>query len=114
MGASASPKNLRRAIAQYPGRVEGAIAYLQHQQEKRKIENPVGYLYEAICSGWALPVSHASAIVPQGFNEWFNRARAEGLVVAAMTIEGVHHTLHAQRGWMPTVQLMQESPLEVE
>jgi hypothetical protein len=114
LGLTSLPKNLRRAISQYPEQVEGAIAYLQHQQEKRRIENPVGYLYEAIVSGWTLPVSQNPSIVPPAFSEWFNRARVEGLVVAAMVIDGVHHTLHSQQGWMPTVQLMQESPLEIE
>ncbi|MEP1080043.1 hypothetical protein NDI52_32270 [Leptolyngbya sp. PL-A3] len=110
LDSSALPRNLRGAIAQYPERVEGAIAYLQHQQQKRKIENPVGYLYEAIGSGWNLPVSETSSIVPQGFNEWFNEARSQGLVVAAMAIDGIHYTLHTQKGWIPTVQLMQQNP----
>ncbi|MBD2153098.1 hypothetical protein [Leptolyngbya sp. FACHB-16] len=106
LDASALPRNLRRAIAQHPGRIRGAIAYLQHHQQKRKIENPVGYLYEAIVYEWTLPVSQSLSIVPHGFNEWFNRARAEGLVVAAMAIDGVHHTLHTQKGWVPTMQLI--------
>jgi len=112
--ASALPRNLRRAIAQYPERVEGAIAYLQHQQQKRRIENPVGYLYEAIVSGWTLTVLQTPSIVPPGFNEWFNKARAEGLVVAAMAIDGVHHTLHREMGWIPTVQLIEEGAIAHE
>ncbi|MEP1079572.1 hypothetical protein NDI52_29625 [Leptolyngbya sp. PL-A3] len=85
------------------------ITYLQQQQQKRKIENLVGYLYEAIVSGWNLPASQTSSIVPQGFNEWFNGARAQGLVLAAIASDGVHYTLHIQQGWIPTTQLMQES-----
>jgi hypothetical protein len=114
MDSSALPRNLKRAIAQHSERVKGAIAYLQHQQQKRTIENPVGYLYEAIVSGWALPVSQTPAIVPHGFNEWFNGARAQGLVMAAMAIDGVHHTLHREMGWMPTVQLMEEGAIDHE
>ncbi|MBD2153095.1 hypothetical protein [Leptolyngbya sp. FACHB-16] len=112
--ASALPRNLRRAIAQYPEQVEGAIAYLQHQQQKRRIENPVGYLYEAIVSGWVFSTPQSISVLPQGFKEWFDRARIQGVVVAAMVIDGVHHTLHAQRGWIPTMQLMQELPLGVD
>jgi len=98
MEAAALPRNLRRAIAQYGERVEGAIAYLQHQQQKRRIENPVGYLYEAIVSGWNLSVTQTSSILPDGFNAWFNQARQDGRVLAAMVIDGVHHTLHVQGG----------------
>jgi len=107
--ASALPKNLRRAIAQHGERVEGAIAYLQYQQQKRTIENPVGYLYEAIVSGWTLPVSQSPSIVPPGFNEWFNKARERGLVLASMMISGTHHVLHFEKGWLPTMQLMQDN-----
>lgn len=106
LDSSVLPKNLRRAIAQYPEQVERAIAYLQHQQQKRRIENPVGYLYEAIVSNWGIAVIPSG--VPVGFNEWFNWAKKQGQVLAATTVEGVHHTLHTQRGWLPTAELMRE------
>ena len=108
LAASALLKNLEQAIAQYGERVEVAIAYLQHQQQKRKIENPVGYLYEAIVSGWALSVSQTTPILPEGFNEWSDQVRAQGLVIASMMIDGIHHVLHAKNRWLPTIQMMQE------
>jgi hypothetical protein len=92
--------------------VKPAIAYLQHQQQKRQIKNPVGYLYEALVQGWELNIAEASrAIVPASFSQWFDRARAKGLVLAATTIEGVHHTLHIQQGWIPTVEAMRKYPI---
>jgi|GEM_PF-4161382 len=33
--------------------------------------------------------------------------KRQGLVVAAMEIDGIHHTLHSRQGWIPTHQLMQ-------
>jgi hypothetical protein len=101
------PVNLRRAIDQYPEKVKGAIDYLKQQQQQRQIENPVGYLYEAIVQGWSVSVVQES-IVPEGFNEWFEQMKKQGLVLAAMAIEGVHHTWHSQLGWVQTRQLMNE------
>lgn len=101
------PTALKRAIAQFPDRVQSAIDYLNHQQEKQPIKNPVGYLYQAIVEGWNLMVEKNS-ILPKGFNEWFDQMKAQGLVVAAMAIGGVHHTLHVIEGWQPTQQLMQK------
>jgi hypothetical protein len=107
------PGNLRRAIAQYPGRVKGAIDYLKQQQQKRRIKNPAGYLYEAIVQEWNVSVVRES-IVPEGFSEWFESMKKQGLVLAAMTIEGVHHTWHCQLGWVPTEQLMQNADGAIE
>lgn len=101
------PTTLKRAIAQFPDRVQPAIDYLKHQQQKHQIKNPFGYLYQAIVEGWNLTVP--KAIAPVGFSEWFDQMKAQGLVVAATTIAGIHHTLHSQHGWMPTQQLMQLS-----
>ncbi|MEP1079565.1 hypothetical protein NDI52_29590 [Leptolyngbya sp. PL-A3] len=42
--------------------MKGAIADLQHQKQQRKIENLVGYLYEAIVCGWNLPDAHTSCV----------------------------------------------------
>jgi pyruvoyl-dependent arginine decarboxylase (PvlArgDC) len=61
------PTVLRKAISQFPDRVQTAIFYLKHQQQ-RQIHNLVGYLYEAIQSEWNLTVEQSS-IVPMGFNE---------------------------------------------
>jgi hypothetical protein len=101
------PTALKRAIAQFPARVQPAIAYLNHQQQQHPIKNPAGYLYEAIVEGWPLAVPQA--IVPVGFSQWFDQAKAQGLVVAATMIDGVHHTLHVIEGWQSTQQLMQKS-----
>ncbi|HEY9909069.1 MAG TPA: hypothetical protein V6D18_15850 [Thermosynechococcaceae cyanobacterium] len=99
------PPLLQSAIARFPEQVQPALRYLNHQQQRRTILNPVGYLYQAITQAWniALP----DPVTPVGFREWFDRTKEQGLVVAAMTIEGVHHTLHIQQGWVPTVQLME-------
>lgn len=108
------PTALKRAIAQSPDRVKPAIDYLSHQQQKRPINNSVGYLYQAIVEGWNLVVPQAilavsaKQYIPDGFNEWFDQMKEQGLVVAATTIDGVHHTLHVIEGWQPTQQLMQK------
>jgi hypothetical protein len=101
------PPALQRAITQYPHRVQPAIQYLKHQQQKRTIQNPAGYLYQAIVEGWEVQSSESLGIVPECFHAWFNRAKAAGLVIAATTIDGTHHTLHVQQGWVQTHQLMQ-------
>ncbi|MBD1851696.1 hypothetical protein H6F87_17020 [Cyanobacteria bacterium FACHB-502] len=103
------PAALKEAIERFPDRVKPAIAYLRHQQQKRQIKNPVGYLYEAIVQGWELNMDEASeAGVPAGFSQWFDRARVQGLVIAATMIERVHHTLHIQQGWIPTMEAMRK------
>lgn len=88
--------------------IEFAIVYLRYQQQKRQIKKLVGYLYEAIVQGWELTAESSEAGVPVGFSQWFDRARAQGLVIAATTIEGVHHTLHIQQGWIPTMEAMRK------
>jgi hypothetical protein len=109
------PNSLKQAIIQFPERVKEAIAYLQYQQQKRQIQNPIGYLYEAIVSGWNLSIARPISIsmLPEGFNEWFDEMKRQGQVAAAMTIDGVHHTLHNQQGWVPTEQLMRSFPMPV-
>jgi len=107
------PTVLKRAIAQFPDRVKPAIDYLNRQQQKQQIKNPVGYLYQAILEGWSLAVPQATLAVsakqhvPAGFHEWFDQMKAQGLVVAATTIDGIHHTLHVEQGWLPTKELME-------
>ena len=104
---AALPKSLVKAMKGYRDRVKPAISYLQYQQQRQEIENPVGYLYQALTAGWELSVSQAGSAVPIGFRQWFDQAKAQGLVLAAMAIDGVHHTLHVEKGWMPTERLMQ-------
>jgi hypothetical protein len=109
------PGNLKKAIQQFPDRVKGAIEYLKHQQSKRAIANTVGYLYQAIVSGWDLSLPESPMpVVPIGFKEWFDQAQAQGRVIAATTIDGVHHTLHIHKGWVPTSELMAEEGRSVE
>ena len=105
------PDSLSIAITQFPERVQPAISYLKHQQQQRRrqVQNPSGYLYEAITANWALSLpATAEPSIPVGFKDWFDQAKRQGWVVAAMMIDRVHHTLHAQRGWLPTEQLMQQ------
>ena len=104
---SALPKSLMKAMRRYRDRVKPAISYLQYQQQRQVIENPVGYLYEALTEGWDLSIPQVGAAVPIGFRQWFDQARAQGLVLAAMAIDGMHHTLHIEKGWVPTERLMQ-------
>lgn len=105
--SSSLPASLKDAIAQFPDRVQPAIAYLQHQRQRRSLQNPMGYLYKAITVGWDLIISEPS-VTPFGFNKWFEWAKMQGWVIAATAIDNVHHTLHVQRGWLPTEQIMQE------
>ncbi|MGG6297891.1 hypothetical protein ACQ4M4_26150 [Leptolyngbya sp. AN02str] len=102
---------LKRAIAQYPERVEGAIQYFKQQQQRRKIGNPIGYLYTAIMEGWQVSVASEKLAVPQGFRQWFDWAKAQGVAIAAMMMDGVHHTLHTEHGWMLTKRAMQDYPV---
>ena len=101
------PISLRAVVSEFPDRVQPSIVYLRHQQQRRAIQNPVGYLYRAIVEGWNLPKS-ADAATPAGFRDWFDQAKAQGLVIAATIIGGVHQTLQVKQGWMPTVQAMQQ------
>lgn len=105
VGIASHRSDQERVIAQFPNRVQPAIDYLNHQQPKCQINNPVGYLYEVIFEGWNLAVPQA--IVPAGFSEWFDQMKAQGVVVAATAIDGMHHTLHIQQGWVPTAELME-------
>ncbi len=105
------PIALRAAVSEFPDRVQPAIVYLRHQQ-RRAIQNPVGYLYQAIVEGWNLPLPQpAETVMPAGFREWFDWAKATGLAIAATVMEGVHQTLHVENGWLPTDLLMQQHPV---
>ncbi|MBD2096529.1 hypothetical protein H6F90_15425 [Trichocoleus sp. FACHB-591] len=107
------PKSLKAAIAQFPDRVPAAIAYLQHQRQHHSIRNPMGYLHQAILQGWNPCITtSATSALPAGFNVWFDWAKTQGRVLAATTINGVHHALHVQQGWVPTKQLMQQLPTD--
>ena len=102
------PASLRGAVARFPDRVLEAIDYLHYQRQRRHIHNPVGYLYEAIASGWKLAIPQPSTPeLPAGFGQWFEEARDKGQVLAAMAIGGIHHTLHVELGWIPTAHGMQ-------
>lgn len=103
------PAALKQAILGFPDRVQAAILYLRYQQQQRQIQNPTGYLYQAIVAGWDLTIPKSSAsIVPAGFSKWFDWAKAQGWVIAATIIGSTHYTLHIKRGWLPTEQVMQE------
>ena len=103
---------LTKAVSEFPERVQPAIVYLRHQQQRRAIQNPVGYLYRAIVEGWNLPLPQpAETVMPAGFREWFDWAKAIGLAIAATVMEGVHQTLHVEDGWLPTELLMQQHPV---
>lgn len=108
---SSLPASIKGAIARFPDRVQAAISFLQHQQQKRQIQNPMGYFYQTLVSGWDLSIPQTSAyIIPADFSKWFDWAKMQGWVIAATTINGVHHTLHSQQGWIPTKQVMQHYP----
>ena len=103
------PVSLARAISQFPDQVKPAISYLHHQQKRRTIQNPAGYLYRSILEEWTLPAPQSMpSSLPTGFHAWFDWAKASGLVVASTIIEGIHQTLHVEHGWLPTTQLMQQ------
>jgi hypothetical protein len=104
------PTALARAIAEFPERVEPALAYLKDQQKRCTIQNPAGYLYRAIMEGWILVTPRSSSLIPDGFSQWFDWAKSSGLVVAATIIEGVHQTLQVEGGWLPTDLMMQQYP----
>jgi hypothetical protein len=109
---AALPASLKRAIARFPDRVESAIWYLKHQRERREIQNPAGYLHQTIIEGWELPtVQPSPGSPPDGFSEWFNWAKEQGLVIGSMTIDGVHCTLHSHQDWAKTESLMQMYPI---
>ena len=109
---SSLPLTLRTAIVQFPDRVQPAIAYLRHQQQRHPIQNPVGYLYRAIVEGWNIRLPQpAETVMPAGFREWFDWAKAIGLAIAATVMEGVHQPLHVEDGWLPTELLMQQHPV---
>lgn len=96
---------LRGAVAQCPERVLEVIDYLNYQRQRRHIRNPVRYLYEAISfeSNLAIPQSSTPEL-PTGFGQWVDVAKAKGEVLAAMTIDSVHHILSAEQMWIPTEQ----------
>ena len=101
------PASLRGAIARFPERVLKAIDYLNYQRQRQHIRNPARYLYEAIVENWDLSTAGPRAsILPAGFRQWFDKARREGQVIAATVIDGIHHTLHVEKGWVPTEHLV--------
>ncbi len=51
------PIALTTAISEFPERVQPAIVYLQHQQQRHPIQNPVGYLYRTHLTSSPVAVS---------------------------------------------------------
>ncbi|MBD2095964.1 hypothetical protein H6F90_12485 [Trichocoleus sp. FACHB-591] len=44
----------------------------------------------------------ATSAPPPDFNACFNWAKAQGMVLAATPIDGIHPTLYVQQGWVAT------------
>jgi hypothetical protein len=106
--ASPLPTTLKRAIAPFPDPVQPSTT-CDRLPKPPTAEAPNQKSIWISSSGdrGSLDLAVPQAIVPAGFSEWFDQMRAQGLVVAATTIVGVHKTLHIQQGWIQTQQLIQ-------
>ncbi|MBW4635757.1 MAG: hypothetical protein KME30_28925 [Iphinoe sp. HA4291-MV1] len=88
------------------GNVQGAIAYLKEAlQTWKEVKSPIA-VFRSACQKGLKPEGSTTAV---GFNEWFDWARRQRIVLASTTIDGVHCVMLDDR-WIPTAKAMQMYP----
>lgn len=87
-------------------KVKQGIEVLRQRLASGKVNNPAGFLTEAIRQGWSVKsaIAHSttpkntSSPIPPDFNEWFDLAKSFGLV-SASTMDGRELMVLTRSGW---------------
>ena len=94
--------------------VLGTIEALKEAIANGNVEKPGGWLNKAIQEGWMPNEKHLDACDRNNFNEWFNLARAQGLVMGSMKgNDGNLYVFTRDGERFPFEQMLDEHPLDI-
>ncbi|MGH2412268.1 MAG: hypothetical protein ACRDEA_00935 [Microcystaceae cyanobacterium] len=89
------------------GNVTGAIVYLKEALQKwKQVNSPIAVFKSACQKG----LKAEGTTTATGFNQWFDWARKQRIVLASTTIDGTHCVMLASDEWVPTAKAMQMYP----
>lgn len=83
------------------GIVESAMQALREAQMKNEVKNPSGWLHKAITEAWQPNEAFQENSELVRFNEWWPRARKQGLVIASEQRNGTLYVCTAGQEWLP-------------
>lgn len=106
---------LTRTIKSAPEElVFGAIEALKEVIANGNVSRPGGWLNKAIQEGWIPSEKHLHKVDRDIFNEWFNLARIQGLVMASMKgDDGKLYVFTRDGVKFPFEQMLAEHPLDI-
>lgn len=95
--------------------IQNALSVVKQQKKAGRAKRPAGMLVKAIQECWTPNPTNAVAGMPDGFSEWFNLARAKGIVTASMPVDGQMSvcTDPEQGDWQPWTELAFAFPIRI-
>lgn len=95
--------------------IQNALSVVKQQKKAGRAKRPAAMLVKAIQEGWTPNPTNAAAGMPDGFTEWFDLARAKGIVTASMPMDGQMCvcTDPEQGDWQPWTELAFAFPLRI-
>ena len=104
-------KTIKSASEQF---VISAIEALKEAMASGDVSRPGGWLNKAIQEGWMPSEKHTLACDHKNFNEWFNLARAQGLVMGSMKGDDGNLYVFTRDGERFSFeQMLDEHPLDI-
>jgi len=98
---------IRRVIQDAPQAViEKAMESLREAIAERRANNPSGFFYKAVTDAWKPNENHEEQVEYKRFSDWFDWAKADGIVQAATQIDGIQHVLTADDKWVPFSEIL--------
>lgn len=94
--------------------IQQALEVVREAKQKSKnIKNPTGLLRFALEKGWKPNQIHENGrSLPDGFSQWFDAARAAGVVIASQVVDGQILVYDSQAQPFPYEQMALLHPLE--
>lgn len=95
--------------------IQNALSVVKQQKKAGRAKRPAAMLVKAIQEGWTPNPTDAISNMPDGFGEWFDLARAKGIVTASMPMDGQMCvcTDPEQGDWQPWTELAFAFPLRI-
>ena len=95
--------------------IQNALSVVRQQKKAGRAKRPAAMLVKAIQEGWTPNPTNAVAGMPDGFTEWFDLARAKGIVTASMPMDGQMCvcTDPEQGDWQPWTELAFAFPIRI-
>jgi hypothetical protein len=93
--------------------LQDAIAALRERHLAGKVENPAGYLVDAIRQGWKPNQKGSEKAERDAFKQWFDLAYSLNIVKASeKKSDGVQYVYTSDGEWVPFSEISAEHPLE--